>query len=353
MAYNKVLYAGTQAAYDALVTAGSASDSVLYFCTDSLKLYKGQKDFTASVRYAATKPETPVAGVVYVLGDTNTVEAYVNGAWHVISYPVNTALDDKATDAQVASAKSVVDYVTAQIAAATGSDAVVKAVKAGTEAGTIIVTDGAGTDATVTIPTVATSVATGTTAGSVAVKLTGADAAADVIVKDVVTKPTWDADERKLTLPVAGGEAVEVNIGKDMVVESGVYNHEKEEIVLTLANGAGTIVIPVAELIDEIVAGDTNTVDLTYTSATNTMTADVKISSNANNALYLNTTEGEVGLMVDLTAYATTESLNAATAALDAKITNNASSISANATAIANNASSIADLAAAIEWGTF
>ena len=106
--YNQILRAGTQAAYAAL---GSYDSNVLYFCTDSGKIYKGDVDFSNHVIVAAAKPETPIAGKLYVLTDTNTIEVYVSGAWKVVSYPTVTAIDVNSTDAQVATAKAVWDAI--------------------------------------------------------------------------------------------------------------------------------------------------------------------------------------------------------------------------------------------------
>ena len=112
--YPNILKYGLQASYDAL---GSKDSNVLYFCTDTKKIYKGDIDFTDSVVLAATKPATSIiAGKLYVIADTGTVEVYSGGAWHVVSYPVATTISAASDDVHVATAKAVYDYVDDAIA---------------------------------------------------------------------------------------------------------------------------------------------------------------------------------------------------------------------------------------------
>ena len=102
-----------------------------------------------------------------------------------------------------------------------------------------------------------------------------------------VKNPTYDADTRKITLPVlqADGttQALEINLGKDMVVTSGVYNNETQEIELTLTDGS-VVKIPATALVDVYTGDATATVTITV-SDTNVITAVVKISTKEKNLL--------------------------------------------------------------------
>lgn len=280
--YHNILKAGTQAAYDALETKDA---SVLYFCTDSKKIYKGAVDFTESVLYVSTKPSTPVAGKVYIIADTNTVEAYTGSAWRTISYALTTSITASSTDAQVASAKSIYDFVTGAISDLAGSENTVSKVelkKNGEDvvAGTLVITK-------------------------------ADESTSDLALNGVATKPTWDSTARKLTIPVVGDDDVEIEIGKDLVVKSGTYDHANEQIVLTLNNDE-TIQIPVADLIDEIQVSDTSSIDLTYDKSTNTVSGVVRISTASGNALTVNTTEGTEGLYISLGNYYTKSEVDSA-----------------------------------------
>lgn len=106
--YPKILKYGLQANYNQL----EAKDAnVLYFCTDTKKIYKGDIDFTAAVRIAETKPTNPAVGVSYILGDTGAVEVYDGAQWKVISYPAVETIDAASDNTHVATAKSVYDFV--------------------------------------------------------------------------------------------------------------------------------------------------------------------------------------------------------------------------------------------------
>ena len=282
--YAQILKAGLQAGYDALQTKDA---NVLYFCTDTGKIYKGEVDFTNSVIVAASKPATPVVGKVYFLADTNTVEVYTGGAWKVVSYPVAATISATSDDVHVASAKAVYDYVTGAIADITGGDIMLKDVVAGDADGQLKVQKAGGAESVVTVP-------------------------------GVVTTPVWDAAARKLTLPVTGGQSVEVTIGKDIFLDptaANGYNAETNTIDLYLNDGNGgeatKIAIPAASLID-IYTGENSTSAKTTVSDDNKIKVEVVVDPVAGNALVLT----ESGLKVDLSAYAKTADVNSQVAAV-------------------------------------
>ena len=349
--YTQILNYGTQAAYDALETK---NPNLLYFCSDTGKLYKGSVDYTNNLVVAATKPETPIAGKIYFLSDTNTVEAYVNGNWKVISYPIATTVDINSDDMHVASAKAVYDAIMAAVEDVTGGSSVISAVEAGTEAGTLKVTKGDGTTETVT--------------------LTG-----------VVTTPTWDATARKLTIPVVGGDAVEVNIGKDIFIDPTApngYNAETGNIDIYLNDGAegseATLVsIPASALVDVYTGTTSNGTNVTV-SDDNVIKVDLVIDPVNGNPLVLT----EAGLKVDLSLYytkfeveqliqgvnaelettnQTVSTLNQAIGDMQTDISNLQDADSAfntRLTAVENNATANAEnidalATAATSWGTF
>lgn len=127
----------------------------------------------------------------------------------------------------------------------------------------------------------------------------------DLAIAGVVTVPTYDADARKLTLPYhkADGttDSVVMDLGKDAVVTSGVYNNETKEIELTLSTG-GVVKVPAVDLVDVYTGGTSNSIATTV-SADNVITSEVRISSNANNALTVRTVDGEEGLFVEATEF--------------------------------------------------
>lgn len=302
--YVKILNAGTQASYNALETK---NPNLLYFCTDTGKLYKGTVDFTDSLVVAASKPETPVTGKIYILADTNTVEAYVNGQWKVLSYPMTTTVDVNSDDMHVASAKAVYDAIQAAIEEVTGGDGVVKDVEAGATEGSVKVTKGDGTSKEVVLP-------------------------------GVVTTPTWDSAARKLTIPVTGKEAIEVNIGKDIFIDPNAangFNADTQTIDLYLNDGTeggqGTLVsIPAAALVDVYTGTTSNGTSVTV-SDDNKIKVDLVVDPDTNNAVVVT----GAGIKVDLSAYAKTSDVNSAVAGVQGQVDELKTASQNNANAIA------------------
>ena len=300
--FTKILNAGTQAGYDALATK---NPNLLYFCTDTGKLYRGSVDFTDSMIAAASKPANPVAGKIYILADTNTVEAYIGGAWKVLSYPMTTTVDINSDDMHVASAKAVYDAIQAAVEGVVGAESTVKAVAAGTEAAQVAVTKGDGSVANFTVP-------------------------------GVVTKPTWDASARVLTIPVTGDTAVEVNIGKDVFLDptaENKYNPTTKKIELYLNDGNGgeatKIEIPASDLVDVYTGTTSNGTSVTVGSD-NKIKVDLVLDPDTKNALVL----GANGLMLDLSAYAKTADVQGLVDGLQDQIDTNKEAHEANTAAI-------------------
>ena len=273
--YPNILKYGLQASYDAL---GSKDSNVLYFCTDTRKIYKGDIDFTDSVVLAATKPATGIiAGKLYVIADTGTVEVYAGGAWHVVSYPVATTISAASDNVHVATAKAVYDAI--QEAISGGS--VVNEVKVSTTEGNVtVVSNGQGKD---------------------------------VVVHGVVTTPSYDAATRKFTFPVVDGDDVVVELGKDIFIDPNA-NNRYENGNLYLNDGSGEtktpteLVIPVTALVKDYFGDDTASIQVDIDNATHKVTAKAVLRADKEgftNALKVSEAEGDQGLYVDLSAYAT------------------------------------------------
>lgn len=310
----RILYTGTQAAYN----AATKDETRLYFTSDTHKIYKGSNDVTAAARVVTgTLPAAGSAAnnVVYLLFDNsdNYVSANVttDGGTTWTTFAPATIEDDMSgaigSNAVVPTAKAVAAYVSSIV----GGDGVVSAVGPTTTAGVVEVTDGTGSTTTFAVPGVA-------------------------------TKPTWNSTTRVLSIPytACGSDAagtLTVDIGKDAVVDSGEYHAATEEIWLWLSThpkadypNDPSIKIPVSSLIDEIDVEDTDSVDLTYTASTNTISADVRISAKSGNGLTIQHGANEQGLYVDISGFATASSLSA----LDSRLTDAEGSIDNLATAV-------------------
>ena len=263
---------GTQAGYDGLE---SYDDGTLYFTTDTLALYKGNKLYNGGVKAVAALPETPALGVLYILTTTWTGQIWTGTAWKVITKPfVETINKESASHVGVPTEKAVVDYVTNAIAGVTGGTG-------------IFVTD------------IAYSTANN------AIKVSkGEGVSTEIKIDGMVHNATYDTTKRKVSLPVVNGTTVEFTIpeDKDLVVKAGKYEATSEEIWLSIdptgayTNASNVIKIPVSDIIDEIVAGNTSTITMTYDKETNTISGAVKVSATEGNAL----SAVADGLMVDV-----------------------------------------------------
>lgn len=285
--YSNILKYGLQAQYDALATKDA---SVLYFCTDTKKIYKGTIDFTDAVVFAAEKPAKPIVGKVYILADTGTAEVYNGSAWTVVSYPVVTTLSDASDDVHVPTAKTVYDFVKDEIEAALGGEDVITKVEVSEVEGKVKVTNGQGT-------------------------------ATDIAIHGVVTTPTYDAATRKFVFPVVDGDDVEVELGKDIFIDPAANNrYENGKIYLYLNDGDGAekedteIVIPVTALVTDYFGDDTDSIQVDIDSATHKVTATAILRASTvdfTNELKLSTAEGDKGLYVDLSGVRAAISANA------------------------------------------
>ncbi len=347
--YTQILRQGTYAQYQALATKDS---NLLYFCTDNGKLYKGTVDFTDSF-VSVTAAELPAAanavpGKIYYVSDEARFCTKIGDALVSIERTLDVAASDSTSsitassvDSHVPSSKNVYLYGQEILAQATGGSAVVKNVEAGEVVGGVKVTKGdnssttfivpglvsaavAGSNAaeiaitnttdasstTITVPGVVTAVAGGSNDAEITITNSTGSASTTVTVPGVVTTPTWDSTARVLSLPVSGGTAVEVNIGKDIFLERGYYDTTTKELVLVLNDPSETeIRVPVVSLIDVYTGGVTDSASVSVSSQ-NVITANVKLDQATGNAITVVSGENG-GLRVDLSAYALNENLEA------------------------------------------
>ncbi len=240
---------GTKANFEGLQVK---DNNTLYFLTDTLQIFKGASEYTKSCKLVSTLPASgQVQGIIYVRTSDMTLHVY-NGTGYVqLNKAVVTAIPNSgASDDNIPTTKAVADYVNAKIEGVVGGKGV-------------FVTDVSYKDGVI-------SVAKGDT--PVATTLGG-----------VVHDATYDAETRTITLPVFGGDALTINLGKDLVVQSGKYDAKAQEIQLTITSG-DVIKIPVGSLIDIYTGLATSTAEVTV-SDDNQISVKVKVSAKANNSI--------------------------------------------------------------------
>lgn len=249
---------------------------------------------------------------------------------------VVTSGDDTPTDVVVpgvltgvaAGSNAAQIAITNSTAASSGNvtvPGVITAAAAGNSAGQIDFTNStSASSGSVTVPGVITGLAMASGANTDGVlsitKTTGN--AETLTINGVVTTPTWNSTTRTLTLPVNGAQnPVVVDIGKDLVLESGSYDPSTKKLILVLNDEEQTeIEIDVSDLVDEYTAGNTSTVEMSLSNS-NEFTANVRIDQHSGNAITVANDTGEGagkvagGLRVDLSSYALDADLQALAAA--------------------------------------
>lgn len=259
---NDVLfYYGSKEKFDALPTKNA---DTLYFLTDTLQLFKGDEEYTKTVKLVSSLPTSGQRqGIVYVNTSNFTAHVYDGTEFHRLSQPTVTEIPSTgATDENVPTTKAVADYVAAKLGEIDNTEGCVTAVTYTAATGTMGVTK----DGTTT----------------------------NTVLSGVINNPTYDNTTRTITLPVFGGDALVIELGKDAVVSSGSYNADTETIDLVLTSG-DPVSIPVTALIDIYTGIATASASVTV-SSDNKISVNVKVSATANNQITLE----EDGLYVPL-----------------------------------------------------
>ena len=240
---------GPKANYDGLQVK---NNDTLYFLTDTLQIFKGASEYTKSCKLVSTLPESgQVQGIIYVRTSDFTLHVYNGTSYVQLNKSVVTAIPaSNASDDNIPTTKAVADYVNDKIAGVVGGKGV-------------FVTD-------VSYKSGVLSVAKG-------------DAPVTTTLTGVVHDATYDAETRTISLPVFGGDALTINLGKDLVVTSGKYDAKTKEIQLTITSG-DVIKIPVGSLIDIYTGLATSTAEVTV-SDENKISVRVKVSAMANNSI--------------------------------------------------------------------
>ena len=314
----------------------SKSTSALYFCSDTGKIFKGTEDFTSSVRLVSSFPTTSIAqGVLYVNTTNGEAKTYNGTAWVTVVRAVDTTATQNSDNLITSGAV----YTAAEGRIAALATAAQNEVILGGATGNAVVASGKTLGgATLDIDGTTHEASANKLATEAAVKDYVDDAIGDIDYDDFLTDVTWDGTNHQLTLSkngvpdtehkvtltgiatqidydgatgvvtlkdTAGTTLDSINIPLDNFVASGSYDATQQAIILVLQN-ANTVTIPVSDLIDIYYGGTTDSVvvSVNTVSGQETITATVRISDNANNALQLITTDGHQGLFVDISGKA-------------------------------------------------
>ena len=239
---------GTEAQYKALQTAGSISANDLYFITDTKQLYVGEDLYTGQVKFVDSFPASPSQGIIYVNGATHETKVYAGTEWKTIVPPISTTLDEATVATNLVTAKAIRDFVKGL------NDVAVKDVDYSEATQKFTVTYGNGTTS-------------------------------ELALKNLITGASYDSTNGDFTFTVANGESIVVNTPKENFLSTASYDGDTHMLTMTLVDGT-EVEVDLADLIDTYTVKSSATVELSMTG--NEITASVKKSAQAKNALVLN-----------------------------------------------------------------
>lgn len=259
-------HAGTLAQYKAKKQAGTLDANALYFITDTKELYIGEEKYFEPTEVVSEFPETGAKGKLYINSATFEAKIYDGTEWVVISPAVSTTLNEATVDSNIVTAKAVKDYVAAQVQAGVGE--LGNPVKD-------VAYDSAAQKITLTFNDSTTK---------------------DIELKELLTGASYNGETGDFTFTKANGEAVVINTPKENFLKTASFNADTNVLTLTLVDGT-EVPVNLGDLIDIYTVADTDSVDLEMVD--NEITANVKLSNAAGNALVIKT-GNEAGLFVEI-----------------------------------------------------
>ena len=242
--------------YKKKVSVSEIDLKTIYWLDDGT-IYVGNNLYGGKVEIIESDPTFPEMNTIYVDKNTLQLKTFNGVSYDVISKGYTISLENTSSDDLVPTAKAVASYVQNKIQEVIESDSGITSISY-LENGELSVTKDGETS---TIP-----------------------------LNGMTYSPTYDEITRKLTIPIVGSSALEINFAKDTAVTAGKYNEDTNEIWLTLAEDktytdeSKLIKIPAQGLIDIYTGKETSTTTTTV-SETNEISVDVKISAESGNSL--------------------------------------------------------------------
>lgn len=103
----------TRVQYEAL---GTKKEDEFYYISDEGILFLGEVCYGRKFSVVSEFPTSGAAGVVYINQMTFEVRIWSNGAWSTVGLPKSDAVNASSTNAQLATAKAVYDFVLGELA---------------------------------------------------------------------------------------------------------------------------------------------------------------------------------------------------------------------------------------------
>ena len=90
-------------------------ENVLYFITDTLQHFKGDKEYSKPVELVDELPETGVVGKTYLVKGDGTEHVFDGTTFKQVTYPLATEMGEVPSDTKVLTEKAVQDAIQAAV----------------------------------------------------------------------------------------------------------------------------------------------------------------------------------------------------------------------------------------------
>lgn len=236
---------------------GEKVETDLYFLKDTREIYRGSVPFNESViMYTELPVESIATNRLYI--DSTTLEGKIHdgSSWKTVIRPIADTVDPQGENP--VSAKAVAAYVAAELANVSASSDVVSTLSWDSVEHILTVTKGDASEETITFDGLGVSLSYVSTTGELQL---------------------LDSNGAKIGNPI--------NLPLEKFVYSGEYNAETKQIILYFdAEKTNSVTIDASALIDVYTGSDTGSASVSV-SASNVITATVKVSSDGGNQVVL------------------------------------------------------------------
>lgn len=107
--------------FDEYTSAEPKEQDALYFTTDTLQLFKGDKEYSKPAKLVDELPESGVVGEVYVVKATGATHVWDGSAFKQISYELTKTVGEVPSDTKVPTEKAVNDAIQSAVEKIEGS----------------------------------------------------------------------------------------------------------------------------------------------------------------------------------------------------------------------------------------
>lgn len=101
--------------FEEYTAADPKDENSLYFTTDTLQLFKGDKEYSKPVELVDELPGTGVIGKTYLLKTDGTEYVYDGTEFKQVTYPLATEMGEVPSDTKILTEKAVQDAIQAAV----------------------------------------------------------------------------------------------------------------------------------------------------------------------------------------------------------------------------------------------